>query len=58
MGMQRIHHEGVWSRLTSIQQREQVIRFYKKMNAYLESAYHQKKTRSACIRILRLSLRV
>lgn len=42
MGIQRIHHGGVWSKLTSIQQREKVIKFYKMIDACLESAYHEK----------------
>jgi glycosyltransferase involved in cell wall biosynthesis len=42
MGVQRIHQGGVWSRLSVIQQRENTLKFYKKIDAGFAFAYHDR----------------
>lgn len=41
MGAYRVHNRGLWSGLSEIQQIEQVIEFYQKMNANLDFKYDE-----------------
>lgn len=40
MAVYRIHSKGFWSRLSSIQRLQEVIEFYRSMDAHLEFKYH------------------